>query len=216
MCFLGVAGGLLWAPVALADRPSTPEEHQALAAAAGRPPDCVQTRISEVDSAWAKVRESGCDPEEAITLWHLNAGAWSVVYDGPDAVRACPLSAAVPDAIARDFRMCRPPSRRVYAMRGVRFVYKPRVLGLGAHIVFRDLRWSRWGRASTSARTTLDYVDRTTSFRAPVRITLSRIRTCGVNRRVYTRQTVRAVRASDRARLRFATGSITLRCPSQT
>src|SRR4051812_7609858 len=109
---------------------------------------------------------------------------------------------AVPDA----------SSRRVYAISGVRLVYKPHTMAHGAHGEFEHLRWKHWSSATAGARGRLDYADAYEHFTAPVRVTLSRIGTCG-HRRAYRRETVRAVRASDRTRLRALTGTFDLVCP---
>jgi hypothetical protein len=54
----------------------------------------------------------------------------------------------------------------------------------------------------------LDYADRTTRFRAPVHVRVSRIATCGM-RRAYLRRTITFDRAADRRRRGRALGGTT-------
>jgi hypothetical protein len=104
-------------------------------------------------------------------------------------------------------------SKHVYVPRGERVVIKPRTLGLGAHTILEDLRWSGWGRSTTTAPGILDYADATTTFRAPVHVKLSRIGTCGA-KRTYLRQTITFDRASDRRTWGALDGATTLYCPA--
>jgi hypothetical protein len=104
-------------------------------------------------------------------------------------------------------------SKHVYVPRGTKVVIKPRTLGLGAHSILENLRWKRWGRASTTATGILDYSDATTSFRAPIHVKLSRIGTCGA-KRTYLRQTITFDRASDRRRWGALDGATALFCPA--
>jgi hypothetical protein len=162
---------------------------------------------------------AGAVPPTVATSRHaaervVAAGAPGVVVlvrDGSRTVRSARGSSRLKPRRALGVR---PSSHNVYAIRGDRLVAKPRMLIQGPHGVYERLRWTRWGKRTTVGRGRLDYVDRDRRFRAPVRITLSRIRYCAVNRRTYTRQTVRIVRARDRARPRFTTGTITLSCPA--
>jgi hypothetical protein len=157
--------------------------------------------------------DDACPAADGILLWHREGSAWTLAYEGPGDVQVCPIDRAIPDPIARDFGLCVAPSRNLHAIRGDRLVVRPRLLIQGAHGAYQKLRWRRWGKPTTVARGELHYVDRFSEFRVPVEIKLSRIRHCDFNRRTYTRQAVRAVRARDRAQIRFTTGTISLSCP---
>jgi hypothetical protein len=104
-------------------------------------------------------------------------------------------------------------SKHVYVPRGAKVVIKPRTLGLGAHSILENLRWTGWGRPSTTTAGVLDYADATTSFRAPIHVKLSRIGACGA-KRTYLRQTITFDRAADRRQWGALDGATTLFCPA--
>jgi hypothetical protein len=104
-------------------------------------------------------------------------------------------------------------SKHVYVPRGTTVVVKPRKLGLGAHTILENLRWTGWGGSSTRSAGILDYADATTSFRAPIHVKLSRIGACGA-KRTYLRQTITFDRASDRRKWGALDGATTLYCPA--
>jgi hypothetical protein len=118
-----------------------------------------------------------------------------LIYQGADdATGSCDDVTDVPAAVAADLGACTAPSSagsgaRVYVPRGTRLVIRPRRLDHGAHSLLTGLRWSGWGEASATAKGTLDYEDRTATFRAPVHVRVSRIATCGT-RRAYLRRTI--------------------------
>jgi hypothetical protein len=104
-------------------------------------------------------------------------------------------------------------SRHVYTVRiDGRFQYKPRTLGQGAHGVFEHLHWRHWDSPRATSSALFDYADAYSHFTAPMHVTLWHIGRCG-NRRVYKRETFRPVRASDRKRLAFTTGTFKVLCP---
>ena len=106
-----------------------------------------------------------------------------------------------------------PESRRVYVGRISSLVYRPRTLNQGAHGFFEKLAWRGWGRAAARGRGKINYADRYDQFRLPVRVTLSRVRLCGL-KRVYTRVAVRFVRRSDARRAPGIQGTSTFpACP---
>jgi hypothetical protein len=148
----------------------------------------------------------GATPEELIS------------QGADDATGSCDDVTDVPAAVAADLGACTAPSSagsgaRVYVPRGTRLVIRPRRLDHGAHSLLTGLRWSGWGEASATAKGTLDYEDRTATFRAPVHVRVSRIATCGT-RRAYLRRTITFDRAADRRRWGRALGGTTrLSCP---
>jgi len=138
----------------------------------------------------------------------LHAGAQAARDAGSGRLEAAAAGPSASSASAVTGRL----SRRVYVPRGLRLVYRPRLLVHGAHSELRDLRWRRWGRKTTTARGVLDYSDASARFRAPIRVRLSNIGTCG-RKRTYLRQTITFLRDSDRRRWGALDGTTRLLCP---
>ena len=216
---LTVTGLLGVAEFAAASRAPTPTERQAIAGAVGWPEGCIRVRISQkAPRLWARVTANNsrnCPAGDGvIVLQQTPTFGWRVRYQGPNDPTAtrCPIR-PIPTSVGVDLNLCLAPSRRVFAIDLGRLLFRPRTLTYGAHAALIRLRWRNWGRPRATARGLLDYGDRYTRFRLPVRVTLSRIGFCEVNRRTYRRQTVTAVRRRDRPRLHYLTGTTRLMCP---
>ena len=219
---VAVAASLLLATGAAASRGATPEEQADIGASLGIEPACLTAVVSTAQDGWAKVKvtnAAGCPQGDGIGIVYSGTNGWSLIYQGADdATGSCGDVTDVPAAVAADLGACKAPtvagpSTRVYVPRGTRLVSRPGRLDHGAHSLLTGLRWSRWGGASATARGTLDYADRTTRFRAPVHVRVSRIATCGT-RRAYLRRTITFDRAADRRRWGRALGGRTdLTCP---
>ena len=219
---VAVTASLLLATGAGASRGATPEEHADIGASLGIDPACLTTVVSTAQDGWAKVKvtnAAGCPQGDGIGIVYSGTNGWSLIYQGADdATGSCGEVTDVPAAVAADLEACKAPtvagpSTRVYVPRGTRLVSRPGRLDHGAHSLLTGLRWSGWGGASAIARGTLDYADRTTRFRAPVHVRVSRIATCGT-RRAYLRRTITFDRAADRRRWGRALGGTTdLTCP---
>ena len=221
LTFAALALGLVVPAVGSAHRDPLPDERRALLEAVDAPPDsqCYGISVSTARDGWASVWPfADCAPDWDDQVIVLRARlSWEVVAEWQSGTAVCPP--AVPSDVGQDLRWgavsaCLPASRRVYVPRGGRLSYRPSYLVQGAHGVFENLRWQRWGTTRASGRGFLFYSDRYSTFRLPVRIALSRRRPCGT-RRTYRRITIRAARARDRARLRFTTGTSALRCPDE-
>ena len=166
--------------------------------------------MSTAQDGWAKVKvtnAAGCPQGDGIGIVYSGTNGWSLIYQGADdATGSCGDVTDVPAAVAADLGACRRRPSRGRA---------PACTCLGGRAAPppRQLRWSGWGGASATARGTLDYADRTTRFRAPVHVRVSRIATCGT-RRAYLRRTITFDRAADRRRWGRALGGTTdLTCP---
>ena len=217
-----VTASLLLAASAAASRGATPEEQADIGASLGIEPACLTAVVSTAQDGWAKVKvtnAAGCPQGDGIGIVYSGTNGWSLIYQGADdATGSCGDVTDVPAAVAADLGACKAPtvagpSTRVYVPRGTRLVSRPGRLDHGAHSLLIGLRWSRWGGASATARGTLDYADRTTRFRAPVHVRVSRIATCGT-RRAYLRRTITFDRAADRRRWgRALGGTRDLTCP---
>ncbi len=219
MVITSVVGALIAAASvasAVASRVPTAEEHAALAATANTVAACVDVRVATVQAGWARLEltnAEGCPQGNGVAILQFTNGRWATRYEGSDDLGGpCSGFAGVPAAVALDLGVCRPLSERVYIPRGDDVVYKPRLMIYGAHAGLRNLRWSGWGRAVATSRGTLDYADRTLSFRAPIRVRVSRIRPCGV-RRTYRRMSVTFVRANHRRMYGALDGVTSFVCP---
>ena len=170
-----------------------------------------------MQAGWARVlptQGDGCAPADDLVVLRLIEGNWTPRYQGPiDPQAPCAQDDGFPSAVGVDLGICRALSKRVYIPRFDRVVYKPRLIVYGAHAGLRNLRWRRWGRSVATARGVMDYADRTTSFRAPIHVRVSRVRPCGV-KRTYRRMTVTFDRAADRRRWRALDGTTQYSRPS--
>jgi hypothetical protein len=216
---LTVTGLVAGAGLAAASRAPTHAERQSLAAAVGMPPSCIRVRISQRASVpWARVSPTnsrGCPGSNGVIVFQEGSTlTWRLAFQGPDDIRRCPIR-GIPNAVSLDLNLCLAPSRRVFAISLFRLVWRPRMITYGAHAALTRLSWRGWGTRSATATGVIDYADRFTRFRLPVRVTLSQIGFCRVNQRTYRRQTVTATRASDRRRLHYLTGTERLFCPGE-
>jgi hypothetical protein len=211
-----LAAGLLGTTAAIADRPATPDE--AARIVSGYDPDadvaCFATRVSTADATWALLSTardapSTCGGGDGFLVLH-DAGVpgWEVVAE-TGGIEPCPFK-GVPDAVAKDLRICEPPSRKVFVARGSSLVFKPKMLIQGAHGAYVKLRWSHWGASTAVGRGTLDYSDPSVP-RYRVRITLSRIALCGAQRTYQDMKVTWADRPKG-ARKRFFEGKVHAGC----
>ncbi len=163
LCRLGVvmlvAGALLGATsVSLAAVPATPEQTAAIAPAVGFPPECITASIASSDPSWATAlptNTADCPQADGTVVLRLHNGAWLQVTAGSD-FGYCPI-AEVPNAISREFALCRPVTASSYVLGSFDFApmgkgfgtSKPRTIyngGVPSGLV-TQIRWQRWGSA---------------------------------------------------------------------
>ena len=111
-----LAGLLVLAAPAAADRPATPTE---AAAIAGGNPACTTVRVSTVDESWAIYYSSGnqnCAGANGVVTVHQVAGRWKVTHENSGYPFVCPIR-GIPTAVARDLKLCRPATRREKCMK---------------------------------------------------------------------------------------------------
>jgi len=206
---------------ASAARPATPEEKTAVSALYDATADCSNVIVSERSSRYARwdfVPSTTCDPTSNGfgVARRDESGSWRDVYQASDSTDACPTT-PLPTEAGVELRACSRPSRHIYITNFLtqRPLFKPRQLPHGAHSFLGPLRWRGWDRSVAAASGLLDYTDRTSRFKAPIRLRASRVRFCGA-RRMYSRLTLTFVRSADRRRYRHFAGPTTLRCPEQS
>ena len=194
--------------------------------------ECYEFSVSTVNPAWASAWFSA----DCVEAWPERSGfvralrrepsGWVVVATGRDLIytqdysgddiHLCPST--IPARIGEDLRdsggwpLCRGTSRRVYTVRGDRFVVRPRRLSQGAHGTYEKLRWRHWGTRRAVASGQLRYADAHDAFTVPVRITLSRRRLCGPLR-TYLRMSMRFTQSADARRYGALDGARNLTCP---
>jgi hypothetical protein len=209
---------LAGAGTAVAARAPTAAEQEGAAAVAGVPAACVDVTVSTVDPTWLAYRGTGadgCPDAEAQVVAHRSGNAWSRVTEVEDQ-GLCPVD-GVPDAVARDLRLCVAPSRKVYLARPVSTKVtvsslRPPTVWVRDRAYAKKVRWERWGKPTATGRGRLDYYAGQ-RFHADVRLTVSRVALCGERRRTYTRISLRFVHAADRRKHGWLETTRTLPCP---
>ena len=203
---------------AAASRPASNEEATAISALYETSAGCSKVIVSERDSRYARwdfVASEFCEPtSNGFGIARRDdGGGWSDVYQASEGSEACPTT-PLPTEVGVELRACERPSRHVYIINLLshRALVKPRRLPHGAHSFLGSLKWRGWDRSTAAASGVLDYADRTTRFKAPIRLRVSRVRFCGATR-IYTRLTLTFVRSADRRRYPHFEGPSTTGCP---
>jgi hypothetical protein len=155
---LAAGAALAMASAARAAIPATPEQTAAIAPAVGFPPTCITASISESDPAWATALPTNtpdCPQADGTVVLRLQDGTWTNVTAGSD-FGYCPIE-GVPDAISREFDLCRPVTASSYVLGSAAFApngkgfgtSKPRTIfngGVPSGLV-TSIRWRHWGSA---------------------------------------------------------------------
>jgi hypothetical protein len=212
--FLGTAGG-----VALASRPATFFEAQAMLAKWGTSPDCVDATISTVDPSWGyfvPLNIGDCSPANGTVIVRLTNGSWTDTYQGSDLSPEYPCRLfSIPDAVGVDLGLCTATSNTARYLVCVKYpdsrlVRRPTSCNNGGSDTsmaelwtLKSIHWSNWSGATSrgTARLWPSHIFVGERGR-PVTIEATRLSySCGPSKPYYTRIKVRAKAWVSRTRL---------------